>query len=90
MTSSCTATRREPPATPDRLAALLVTGDGEPPVTCLPDPDAPLGRRWASLATVTLEPATRTARILDGTPADIGTRAWRTLTATLPRAAASA
>ncbi|GHB47438.1 peptidase C45 [Streptomyces viridiviolaceus] len=72
---------RRQPTTVDDLAAVLVTGDGEPPVTCVPDPDAPLGRRWASLATLTLEPATRTARILDGTPADIGSRDWRVLTA---------
>ncbi|MFE4796124.1 hypothetical protein ACFRFL_13665 [Streptomyces sp. NPDC056708] len=58
-----------------------MTGDGEPPVTCLPDLDRPPGQRWASLATVTLEPTTRTARILDGTPADIGSRDWRILTA---------
>ncbi|WP_217144500.1 C45 family peptidase [Streptomyces sp. AC627_RSS907] len=69
------------PTTVDDLAGLLVTGEGEPPVTCLPDPDKPLGQRWASLATLTLEPATRTARILDGTPADIGSRDWRVLTA---------
>lgn len=73
--------RRQPPTTVDELAGFLVTGVGEPPVTCLPDPDLSLGRRWASLATVTLEPATRTARILDGTPADIGVRDWRVLTA---------
>lgn len=73
--------RRGAPATPDGLTAVLVTGDGEPPVTCLPDPDKPLGQRWASLATVALEPATRTARILDGTPADIGSRDWRVLVA---------
>ncbi|MEV8593293.1 C45 family peptidase [Streptomyces sp. NPDC052012] len=73
--------RRPPPATVDDLAECLVTGPGEPPVTCLPDPDKPLGGRWASLATLTLEPATRTARILDGTPADIGARDWRVLTA---------
>lgn len=73
-------TRRRP-ATVDDLPELLVTGPGEPPVTCLPDPDQPLGQRWASLATITLEPATRTASILDGTPADIGTRDWRILTA---------
>ncbi|MFI6880966.1 C45 family autoproteolytic acyltransferase/hydrolase [Streptomyces sp. NPDC050400] len=71
----------ELPSTVDELAALLVTGDGEPPVTCLPDPAKPLGQRWASLATVTLDPATRTARVLDGTPADIGTTPWRVLTA---------
>ncbi len=49
-------------------------------VTCLPDPDKPLGRRWAGLATVTCEPRTRSAAILDGTPADIGTHDLRVLT----------
>ncbi|MFF9556179.1 C45 family autoproteolytic acyltransferase/hydrolase [Streptomyces albus] len=71
----------ELPDDTDALVSLLVTGPGEPPVTCLPDPSAPLGRRWAGLATVTLEPATRTARVLDGTPADLGTTDWRVLTA---------
>ncbi|MFB8201168.1 C45 family autoproteolytic acyltransferase/hydolase [Kitasatospora purpeofusca] len=69
------------PDTSEALARFLVTGPGEPPVTCLPDPAEALGRRWASLATVTLDPATRTAAVLDGTPADLGTRPWRTLTA---------
>ncbi|MFG2822450.1 C45 family autoproteolytic acyltransferase/hydrolase [Kitasatospora sp. NPDC048365] len=73
--------RTAAPAGLDDLAALLVTGPGEPPVTCLPDPAQSLGRRWASLATVGLDPATRTAHILDGTPADLGTREWRVLKA---------
>ncbi|MEV8453154.1 C45 family peptidase [Streptomyces sp. NPDC052095] len=72
---------RAPAATPEELAAVLVTGEGEPAVTCLPDLDKPLGQRWAGLATVALDPATRTARVLDGTPADIGSRDWRVLTA---------
>ncbi|MFJ8431381.1 C45 family autoproteolytic acyltransferase/hydrolase [Kitasatospora sp. NPDC094019] len=72
---------QSPPATADALARCLVTGPGEPPVTCLPDPAEPLGRRWASLATVALDPAARTAAILDGTPADLDTGPWRTLTA---------
>jgi isopenicillin-N N-acyltransferase-like protein len=67
--------------TGDDLAQVLVTGPGEPAVTCLPDPDKPLGQRWASLATVALDPATRTARVLDGTPADLGARDWRVLDA---------
>ncbi|MFD4907279.1 C45 family autoproteolytic acyltransferase/hydolase [Kitasatospora purpeofusca] len=70
------------PDTSEALARCLVTGPGEPPVTCLPDPAEALGRRWASLATVTLDPATRTAAVLDGTPAELGVRPWRTLTAT--------
>ncbi|MGC0416908.1 C45 family autoproteolytic acyltransferase/hydolase [Embleya sp. AB8] len=69
------------PTTPADLVRLLVTGPGEPPVTCVPDPTKPPGEHWASLATVTLDPATRTARVLDGTPADTNTRPWRTLTA---------
>lgn len=72
------------PTSVDALPKLLVIGPGEPPVTCLPDPDNPLGRRWASLATITCEPSTRTAANLDGTPADIGTRDWRALTADRP------
>ncbi|MEK2494487.1 C45 family peptidase [Kitasatospora purpeofusca] len=70
------------PDTSQALARCLVTGPGEPPVTCLPDPAEALGRRWASLATVALDPATRTAAVLDGTPAELGARPWRTLTAT--------
>ncbi|GAA3089922.1 hypothetical protein GCM10017562_70870 [Streptomyces roseofulvus] len=70
-----------PAAGPDELLRLLVTGPGEPPVTCVPDPAAPLGRRWASLATVLLDPAERTARILDGTPAEHADRPWYTLRA---------
>ncbi|MFD7417016.1 C45 family autoproteolytic acyltransferase/hydolase [Kitasatospora purpeofusca] len=69
------------PDTSEALVRCLVTGPGEPPVTCLPDPAEALGRRWASLATVALDPATRTAAVLDGTPAELGTRPWRTLTA---------
>lgn len=71
----------EPPASAADLPVLLRTGPGEPPVTCLPDPTQPTGQRWASLATVTLSPATRTAAILDGTPAEADSRLWRVLRA---------
>ncbi|HEY9368242.1 C45 family peptidase [Streptomyces sp.] len=60
----------------EQLLRQLVTGPGEPPVTCVPDMNGPMGRRWASLATVVLDPATRTARVLDGTPAEHATRPW--------------
>ncbi|MFI9780253.1 C45 family autoproteolytic acyltransferase/hydrolase [Streptomyces sp. NPDC051956] len=69
------------PQSPDELVALLVSGEGEAALTCLPDLSLPEGQRWASLATVVLEPAARTARILDGTPADAGSRPWRHLVA---------
>ncbi|MET9949985.1 C45 family peptidase [Streptomyces sp. NPDC006339] len=58
----------------DDLRRQLVTGPAEPPVTCVPDMAAPTGRRWGSLATVVLDPAARTARVLDGTPAEHRTR----------------
>jgi isopenicillin-N N-acyltransferase-like protein len=69
------------PQSPDDLVTLLVSGEGEAALTCLPDMNLPEGQRWASLATVILEPATSTARILDGTPADAGSRPWRHLAA---------
>ncbi|MFF8807747.1 C45 family autoproteolytic acyltransferase/hydolase [Streptomyces omiyaensis] len=72
---------RSPAEGRDDLIRLLVTGPGEPPVTCVPDPEAPLGRRWASLATVLLDPAERVARILDGTPAEHADRPWYALRA---------
>ncbi|MFE6735314.1 C45 family autoproteolytic acyltransferase/hydolase [Microbacterium sp. NPDC057650] len=62
------------PADAAQLRAALVTGDGEPPVTCVPDLALPMGQRWASLATVVLDPAARRADILDGTPAENATR----------------
>ncbi|MDI3417661.1 C45 family peptidase [Streptomyces luteolus] len=69
------------PTGPDELVALLRSGAGEAPLTCVPDMSLPQGERWATLATVILEPAARTARVLDGTPVDTGTRPWRRLTA---------
>ncbi|MEV6701040.1 C45 family peptidase [Streptomyces sp. NPDC051453] len=69
------------PQSPDDLVGLLVSGEGEAALTCLPDMSLPEGQRWASLATVILEPTTSTARILDGTPADSGSRPWRHLAA---------
>lgn len=72
---------RRPAQRAEELIEHLVTGPGEPPVTCLPDPAGRAGHRWASLATVLLDPAARTAHVLDGTPAEHTTRPWHTLTA---------
>ncbi|WP_244216983.1 C45 family autoproteolytic acyltransferase/hydolase, partial [Streptomyces carpinensis] len=63
------------------LLRQVVTGAGEPPVTCVPNLREAMGRRWASLATVVLDPGSRTARVLDGTPAEHAIRPWRTLRA---------
>jgi len=69
------------PNSTQELFENLITGDGEPPVTCVPDMGLAMGQRWASLATIILDPATCSARILDGTPAEGTHRPWRTLIA---------
>ncbi|MFF2503862.1 C45 family autoproteolytic acyltransferase/hydrolase [Streptomyces sp. NPDC058067] len=71
----------ELPGSADELVGFLMSGEGEAALTCIPDMNLPEGQRWASLATVLLEPATRTARILDGTPVDAGSRPWKVLAA---------
>lgn len=66
------------------LLPCMATAPGEAPVTRLPDPAEPFGKRWASLALVILDPATREARVLDGTPVDAQTATpeqWRQLRA---------
>jgi isopenicillin-N N-acyltransferase-like protein len=70
-----------PPDSPGAFVQTLVTGPGEAKVTCLPDFGMPLGQHWASLATVLLDPVDRTARVLDGTPAEHATHRWYELRA---------
>ena len=60
------------PEVADDLLAYLTSGPGEPALCCTADPAAAFGNRWATLATVLLEPAYRRARIFDGSPADAG------------------
>ncbi|MHA3685088.1 C45 family autoproteolytic acyltransferase/hydrolase [Leucobacter sp. HY1908] len=67
------------PAGDEQLVALLESGAGEPPLTCVPDMTQPLGERWATLCTVLTDPAARSLRVLDGTPLDAGSKEWRTL-----------
>jgi isopenicillin-N N-acyltransferase-like protein len=69
------------PRTEKELLSLLVSGPDEAPLTCLPDFTLPLGQRWASLATVLLDPGQKRAVILDGTPAEQTSRPWYTLQA---------
>ncbi|WP_328808221.1 C45 family peptidase [Nonomuraea antri] len=73
--------RRPEPRDPDALLAFLYSGPGQPPLCCVPDMTLPPGERWATLATITLEPASRTARVADGSPMEARDRPWRTLTA---------
>lgn len=69
------------PPTAAELLPMMVTAPGEAPVTRLPDLSGPFGQRWASLATVILDPQTRSASVLDGTPADADCGPWRELVA---------
>lgn len=68
------------PAGADELVELLLSGDGQPPLTCVPDMSLQLGDRWATLATIVTDPAKRTIRVLDGMPTEAATGAWRTMT----------
>lgn len=68
-------------ASAEDLVRCLHTEPGPTNVCCVPEPDACYEDRWATLATVVLEPAPRRARVLAGSPLDVGSRAWRVLTA---------
>lgn len=52
------------------LVALLESGPGDPPLSCVADPTMPLGERWQTLATVVMSPAERRVRVLDGMPTE--------------------
>nr|WP_237439705.1 C45 family peptidase [Amycolatopsis rubida] len=61
------------------LVPFLRSEPGEPKLCCVPDADASFGDRWATLATVVLEPAARTVRIHAGSPNTAAD--WRTFAA---------
>ncbi|UOQ56562.1 C45 family peptidase [Leucobacter allii] len=67
------------PQDPAALVRLLLSGAGEPPLTCVADMSKTYGERWATLATIVTEPGARTIRILNGMPTEAETGAWRTL-----------
>lgn len=64
-----------------QMVELLVSGEGQPPLTCVADMSKELGERWATLATVITDPDARAIRIFDGMPPEAATGEWRTLTA---------
>jgi isopenicillin-N N-acyltransferase-like protein len=70
------------PTEADDLVEFLHSGPGQPRLCCAPDPGAVFGQRWATLATVLLEPAHRRVRILPGSPIDARRGAWSALEAT--------
>ncbi|HEY9365197.1 MAG TPA: C45 family peptidase [Agromyces sp.] len=69
------------PRTDDELLAFLYSDPGQPLLCHRPDLTLPFGERWATLATVQLDPALRTARIANGSPIDARASDWRTLVA---------
>jgi isopenicillin-N N-acyltransferase-like protein len=70
------------PARADDLVGFLCSGPGQPRLCCAPDPGAVFGERWATLATVLLEPEHRRIRVLAGPPTGARRGAWNTLEAT--------
>lgn len=68
------------PADADALVALLLSGEGQPPLCSVPDMSKQLGDRWATLATVVTDPTARTIRVLDGMPTEAATGTWREMT----------
>jgi isopenicillin-N N-acyltransferase-like protein len=69
------------PAQADDLLQYLYSEPGQPRLCCVPDPGAVFGDRWTTLATVWLEPAQRSARILAGSPAQARSGQWTALLA---------
>lgn len=68
-----------PPTTPEQMVDVLVSGEGQPPLSCVPDMSLGYGDRWATLATVVSDPARRELRVLDGMPTEAAAGSWRTL-----------
>ena len=68
------------PTSTEAMVRLLVSGEGEPPLTCRADMSKKYGERWATLATVISDPDARTLRVLDGMPTEAASGMWRTLT----------
>lgn len=62
---------------PDDLLEFLYSDSGQPHLCAVPEPDAPFGNRWRTLATVILDPGARAAHVMDGNPLERRTRSWR-------------
>jgi isopenicillin-N N-acyltransferase-like protein len=72
--------RRFAPDSPEDLLPYLCSGPGDPAeLCCVPAPGARLGDRWATLATVTLDPAGGRMQVAAGPPSTAGAGDWRTL-----------
>ncbi|WP_281254790.1 C45 family autoproteolytic acyltransferase/hydolase [Mycobacterium aquaticum] len=67
------------PERAEDLVSYLQSDPGQPQLCCVPAPGAAFGQRWATLATVLLEPEHRRVRILAGTPLEARDGTWHTL-----------
>ncbi|QIK63924.1 hypothetical protein G7068_12495 [Leucobacter viscericola] len=63
------------------MVELLVSGAGDPPLSCVADMSKQYGERWATLATIETDPDARMIRILDGMPTEAAGAEWRELRA---------
>nr|WP_052074078.1 C45 family peptidase [Rhodococcus fascians] len=77
------------PIDADDLVEYLYSDQDQPHLSCYPAPDAVFGTRWATLATVIIEPALRKVQILDCTPLDVRRRQWRVLGLDTPASVSS-
>ncbi|NYD78330.1 C45 family autoproteolytic acyltransferase/hydolase [Arthrobacter cupressi] len=68
------------PDSVEEIVPFLYSGPGEPGLCCIPAPDAEFGRRWATLATITMENRKREMRVANGTPLDAQGQEWLALT----------
>ena len=64
------------PTGPDDILQFLYSDPGQAAMCCVPDPGAVFGTRWATLATITMENATRTMRVAEGSPIDARGNNW--------------
>ncbi|MFB2572025.1 C45 family autoproteolytic acyltransferase/hydolase [Micrococcus sp. IITD107] len=67
------------PVYPEDLSRVLISHAGEAALCCRPNPALPFGQRWATLATVVLEPAARQMSVASGSPAEAADDDWITL-----------
>lgn len=69
------------PRRSSELLEFLYSDVGQAPLCAVPDMSKSFGDRWATLATLQLNPAARTAQIAAGSPIDARAGGWVTLTA---------
>lgn len=69
---------REDPRSAEELADLLCAHEADgAAVCCHPQPDAPLGSGWQTLATIALQPGRRRMSVLPGGPCGRPDRQWQ-------------